>query len=343
MPKSHKFKILFVLTILISFINSKQLVNTNIFSDSVIFPKFKQFIQTYHKSYPNYYEYFKRYKIFKSNLENNLLTNSLYSDNTKGITLFSDITPDEFKKQILTLNVPLLTSSNIDNSSFRSVNAPTLSNTPSSFNWVNLGVTSSIKDQGLCGSCWAFTTATNIEALYYIKYGKRVDLSEQQMVDCDNYDYGCQGGSMLKTYQWIKANGGLMLENEYPYTGQQGTCRQNQFRNAVRIIGYEKLISTNEIHIRNYLLSRGPIAAALNGIHLQFYTSGIIDKTSSECDPYSLNHAVVIVGYGSENGKDYWIVQNSFGSQWGENGYFRIARGKGSCGINLYISSAIIE
>lgn len=134
-----------------------------------------------------------------------------------------------------------------------------------------------------------------------------------------------------------------MLEHEYPYTGTKGTCKQRKDRNIVNVIGYEKLESVDENHIRNYLLMRGPLPAALNGIHLQFYTNGILDKNVNECNPFGLNHAVVIVGYGIENGNEYWIVQNSFGVQWGEKGYFRIARNKGTCGINLYITSAIIE
>ena len=100
--------------------------------------------------------------------------------------------------------------------------------------------------------------------------------------------------------------------------------------------------SENEEDIKNYLLKTGPLAVALNADPLQYYDSGILDLDTEECDPEGMNHAVTLVGYGSENGNDYWIVKNSWGTSWGEQGYFRIARGKGTCGINTYITSAIL-
>jgi len=217
---------------------------------------------------------------------------------------------------------------------------------PESHDWRAYGAVSGVKDQGQCGSCWAFSTVGNIEGQYAIKYKQMKLFSEQQLVSCDNYDGGCQGGWMERAMTYIQYNGGLTTSDVWPYysgNNNAGYCYQiSQNQVAVQVVKSE-ILSTDETEIKKALYSRGPLAVVLNaGASLQYYVKGIIDLSSYDCNPWNLDHAVLIVGYGTENGKDYWIVKNSWGYWWGENGFFRIARGKGTCGINAHVVTATI-
>ncbi len=130
---------------------------------------------------------------------------------------------------------------------------------------------------------------------------------------------------------------------DYPYLGFQSTCRANGLFPIAQVSGYTFAGTTDEGYIAQMLYMYGPLAVGMNANYLQYYRGGIIDLPASVCNPYGLNHAVNIVGYGTENGVNFWIVRNSWGPTWGENGYFRIARGKGVCGINQYVITANIR
>ncbi len=147
---------------------------------------------------------------------------------------------------------------------------------------------------------------------------------------------------MEYTFAWIQENGGLMSDADYKYKGYRQSCKQDETKYKVKVTGYNLLDTTDEAEIKEYVYSTGPLAVALNADNLSWYSGGIIDEDEYECDPDGLNHAVLMVGWGSEDGLDYWIIKNSWGN-WGEDGYFRIARGKGTCGINTYVISAQIE
>ena len=199
-------------------------------------------------------------------------------------------------------------------------------------------------------SCWAFSTVANLEGLYYKGKGKMVTMSEQMLVDCDTYDSACNGGLMEYSFTWLQENGGIMTDTDYPYKGYKSTCRSDASKYVdMTITGYTKLGSSSstwdpvdEDEIKEFLYETGPLAVALNANPLQTYSSGILDKTSSQCPTSGMNHAVTMVGYGHDDAsnKDYWIVKNSWGASWGESGYFRIRRGNGTCGINCYITTA---
>jgi len=147
---------------------------------------------------------------------------------------------------------------------------------------------------------------------------------------------------MQNAFDHLKSNGGLELYSNYSYTGKQGSCQFNKSKAAVQIAGWKSAGTTDEGKIRDMLYQTGPLSVAINAVVLQYYTSGIGDYSTSQCDPNGTNHAVTLVGYGTENGKDFWIVRNSWGANWGEQGYFRLARGKGTCGINTYAISAVM-
>ena len=301
--------------------------------DQKAFKKFQKFMKKYNKHYSSIQEYMARFNIFRQSLKQK--KNGLYK---KGITQFSDLTENEFRRKYLNLNINILNTLQ-----YTEVQHTISGEAPEAFNWVDQKALGAVKNQGSCGSCWAFSTVGNLEGLYYIKYGESKRFSEQQLVDCDDKDAGCNGGLMENTFEWIKENGGVQLESDYPYKGRDQQCKQDKEKLVVKVDSFVKLDSVDEEVIKEYLYKTGPLAIALNANPLQYYYGGIVDDDEKSCDPQGLNHGVVLVGYGSENGVDYWIVRNSWGASWGEKGYFRMLRGKGTCGINTYVTSAILE
>ena len=330
----NKFLIVFVFA----------LVASNVDVDTIMFQQFQKFIKKYHKRYASVNEYLARFEVFKRNVMAAFTENASYQT---GITKFSDLTQQEFAKTYLNLNYDAMAVANFNPYVVQVKNAA-----PDAWDWREKGYVSPVKDQGSCGSCWAFSTVGNLEGLYYKEKQTMVTLSEQMLVDCDTYDSGCNGGLMENTFTWLKENGGIMTDTDYPYKGRKGTCQSDETKYVdMQITGYTKLGSgsstwdpVDEDEIKEFLYETGPLAVALNANPLQTYSSGILDKTSSQCPTSGMNHAVTMVGYGHDDSqdKDYWIVKNSWGKNWGEDGYFRIRRGTGCCGINCYITTATV-
>ena len=330
----NKFLIVFVFA----------LVASNVDVDTIMFQQFQKFIKKYHKRYASINEYLARFEVFKRNVMAAFTENASYQT---GITKFSDLTQQEFAKTYLNLNYDAMAVANFNPYVVQVKNAA-----PDAWDWREKGYVSPVKDQGSCGSCWAFSTVGNLEGLYYKEKQTMVTLSEQMLVDCDTYDSGCNGGLMENTFTWLKENGGIMTDTDYPYKGRKGTCQSDETKYVdMQITGYTKLGSgsstwdpVDEDEIKEFLYETGPLAVALNANPLQTYSSGILDKTSSQCPTSGMNHAVTMVGYGHDDtlDKDYWIVKNSWGKNWGEDGYFRIRRGTGCCGINCYITTATV-
>ena len=313
--------------------------------DSLIFQQFQKFIKKYQKKYESINEFLARYEVFRRNVMDTFKEeNSLYRT---GITKFSDLTKQEFAKIYLNLNYDALAMANFDPTIVKISNAA-----PDAYDWRDYGRVSPVKDQASCGSCWAFSTIANLEGLYYAEKGVMKTFSEQMLVDCDTSDSGCNGGLMQYAFTWLKKNG-IMLDSDYPYTGTKGTCKSDKSKYVdMSVTGYKKLGSSwstwsavDEDEIKEFLYETGPLAIALNADYLSYYTGGIVDYTSSQCPSSGINHAVTLVGYGTDesSGMDYWIIKNSWGSDWGEYGYFRIRRGNGTCGVNCYITTATVS
>jgi len=233
-----------------------------------------------------------------------------------------------------------------------------LSDIPTSFDWRDKGVISPIKDQGGCGSCWAFSVIGNIESQYAITSGNNLtQFSEQIIVDCskgcthvynqDVCNEGCGGGWMWSAMYDVMSWGGVETEENYPYTAEDGDCNKDSSLLVAPVKNYTCLSGpqpADEEKMVEFIYNTGTLSIALNAELLMDYSSGIID--SSSCDPTELDHAVLIVGYGYENALGaplkYFIVRNSWGEDWGEKGYFRIVRGKGCCGINTAVVSVVM-
>jgi len=214
---------------------------------------------------------------------------------------------------------------------------------PSAIDWRSKGAVNDVKDQAQCGSCWAFATVANVEGQNFVKTGKLLSLSEQELVDCSGSDDGCNGGLPERAYEdMIDRHMGLEAEDDYSYHASDGRCKAKKNKELVWINDWTP-VSTDEDQIAAALVKYGPLAIGINANYFNFYSGGILDMDSSECDPQMLDHGVAIIGYGEEEGSPYWIVRNSWGAGWGEDGYIRIARGKGTCGINTMVTSAIIN
>jgi cathepsin F len=313
-----------------------------------LYEMYLKFLGRFNKTYDTMADMVTRFEIFKSNCAKLNITDS---DDPKtddlmvyGMTQFMDETPEEFENKHLKLNVlelpknatPWYHNSTQNEGRFLQAKAP------ASWDWTKKGVVGSVKNQGMCGGCWAFSAIQNIESQYARKYGKLTPLSVQQLIDCDPYNSGCAGGLMHTAYQYIQEFG-LMTAKDYLFQEFQGVCRYNYNQANYKISGWVYAGTQDEEQIKEMLYKYGPLAITINARILQFYYGGVVNVPYESC-PYNQNHGVVIVGYGTTpGGLDYWILRNSWGSNWGENGNYRLARGRGLCGVNMYVVSALID
>lgn len=298
------------------------------------------------KTYNKLGEREERFEIFKDNLRFIDEHNSKNRSYKVGLTRFADLTNEEYRAMFLgTKSDPKRRVIKAKNPSRRYAFKAT-DELPDSVDWRKEGAVNPIKDQGSCGSCWAFSTIAAVEGINKIVTGELISLSEQELVDCDRtYDAGCNGGLMDNAFQFILKNGGIDTEQDYPYLAVDGTCDPVKVNNkAVTIDGFEDVIPFDEKALQKAVANQ-PVSVAIeaSGMPLQFYQSGVF---SGECGS-ALDHGVAIVGYGTdETGMDYWIVRNSWGRDWGENGYIRIQRNvidtyTGKCGIAMQSSYPI--
>jgi C1A family cysteine protease len=202
---------------------------------------------------------------------------------------------------------------------------------PASVDWVVKGAVTGVKDQGQCGSCWSFSTTGAIEGAYFIKYGKLYSLSEQQLVDCDTVDSGCNGGLMDNAFAYVQKYG-ITTESAYPYTAVQGTCKSTTPVIPAGVVkGFVDVLPSGDENALAAAVAQQPVSVAIqaNQLAFQFYSSGILTGTCGK----RLDHGVLAVGYGTDGTTPYWKVKNSWGTGWGEGGYIRIQRGVDKCGI----------
>ncbi|KAF7060672.1 hypothetical protein CFC21_067449 [Triticum aestivum] len=211
---------------------------------------------------------------------------------------------------------------------------------PASVDWRKRGAVTAVKNQGQCGSCWAFSTVAVVEGIYQIQTGKLASLSEQELVDCDKLDHGCNGGVSYRALQWITSNGGITSQEDYPYTAKDDTCDTTKLsHHAASISGFQRVATRSELSLTNAVVMQ-PVAVSIEagGANFQHYRNGVYNGPCGT----RLNHGVTVVGYGEDEvtGESYWIVKNSWGEKWGDSGYLRMKKGiidkpEGICGIAI--------
>lgn len=211
---------------------------------------------------------------------------------------------------------------------------------PTEVDWREAGVISSVKDQGSCGSCWTFSTTGTFEAHYNIATGKKADevlFSEQQLVDCagDFDNNGCAGGLPSHAFAYISYFG-IETEEDYEYHAKDEKCIYDELKAAASDIGSFNLTEKDEVSMKEAIAQVGPVAVAYQVVDgFRDYKSGVYRTDTCKNGPMDVNHAVTAVGYGTEDGEDYWLIKNSWGVRFGDKGYFKIARGENMCGIGV--------
>ena len=289
-------------------------------------------MQEHNKQYKDEVQELSRLKIWQENKAYVEAHNAAAEQHgfTLKLNKFSDLTNSEFVKTHNGYRMPKQASTP------KAVFVPDPHfQVPSTVDWRDKGYVTGVKDQGDCGSCWAFSTTGALEGQNFKKTGKLVSLSEQNLIDCDTENWGCEGGDQAIAFKYIRDNGGIDTEKSYPYEEKQGKqCRYSTNSTGANCTGYIKLKRYDEVALANATASVGPISVSIDASHnsMMHYSSGVYYEPA--CSEESLDHAVLVVGYGTENGQDYWLVKNSWGTDWGENGYIKMARNrKNNCGI----------
>ncbi|XP_034015594.1 cathepsin L1-like [Thalassophryne amazonica] len=291
------------------------------------------------KTYSSPSEEAHRKGIWLQNRKLVLMHNIMADQGTKsyrlGMTVFADLENHEYR-QLISQGCLGSFNSSLPRHGSIFLRSVALHELPQTVDWRDKGYVTPVKDQKQCGSCWAFSAAGSLEGQNFRKTGTLVSLSEQQLVDCSRSfgNMGCMGGLMDQTFDYIKANGGIDTEDSYPYEAKDGPCRFNHLFIGATCTSYMDVISGDEYALQEAVATVGPVSVGIDASHesFQLYESGVYNEPM--CSSSVLTHGVLVVGYGSYYGNDYWLVKNSWGLLWGDNGYIKMSKNKNNqCGI----------
>ncbi|CAK8530698.1 unnamed protein product [Lathyrus sativus] len=301
---------------------------------------FQQWKKEHGRVYSDLEEMTKKFDTFVSNLKFIVETNAkrdLPNSAFLGLTNFADLSMKEYKEKYMTLKTEAIDILNDDD-----VQEVTCSDPPSSLDWRSRGAVTPIKQQGDCGCCWAFASVGAIEGIVAIKTGNLVPLSEQELLDCEPSG-NCDGGLVSKGLNWVTRNKGIASQHDYPYTATKDDCRssQPQIKNSPG----SGIDSRQRLQISDRALlcavAKQPIIVSVYAESPKFkeYKGGLFRGEDCPLDSTNVTHGMVVVGYNSEGGEDYWILKNSHGTTWGIQGYMKMKRDYtkpyGVCGINV--------
>jgi C1A family cysteine protease len=308
------------------------------------YPAFQAWMQQYEKVYATDVETTTRFTNFQNSkkiVERNNQIAEAQGGAMFGLTKFADLSRHEFKQQVLAKEfLPtaedqreyLVTPANVA--------------APESFDWRSKSKVTAIKNQGQCGSCWAFSATENIESVWMIKKDltnhTMAPLAPQQIVDCDHVDGGCNGGDTPTAYKYVINAGGLETEKEYPYRAVDGSCHFEKSKVYSSITGYKYATTKgDEATLMTHTYNESPLSICVDAENWQFYTSGVM--TGRQCArKVTLDHCVQIIGYDHSHNPPYWIVRNSWGADWGEKGLILLEYGQNTCGLTDEATTAVI-
>jgi len=303
------------------------IVAVSAFTEAEYMDAFTQWAHQQGKTYAPE-EFFFRYSTFKANMDFVERHNSADFSYKVELNKFADMTSAEFKALYLKLNPGLRRHT-------LRYNTTSLACTDNggALDWTQKGAVTGVKDQGQCGSCWAFSTTGAVEGAVFLAHGTLTSLSEQELMDCSFSDgnLACGGGLMDNAFKYVQQNG-LCSEKDYPYTARTSfDCKKDS---CTMVAGSKISKYTDVVHTEGCLydaVTTQPVSVAIEADQsgFQLYKSGVFSGVCGK----NLDHGVLAVGYGTDNNQAYWKVKNSWGVSWGEQGYIRMIRGKDECGI----------
>jgi len=286
--------------------------------------QFAEYKQKFNKSYSDEEHEF-RFANFKSALDRIAASQAREKGTaTYGLTKFSDLSPAEFRSKYL---MPSFNKAQLPTANVSSI--PLQSALPTTWDWNTKGAITPVKNQGQCGSCWAFSATETIESYWILAGHTTAILSPQQIVDCDSNDYGCNGGWPYNAYQYVISQGGLDTEASYPYTAVDGTCAFQASSVGAKITAWSYITqSQDENVIQNWIYSKGPASICVDASSWSEYTGGVISSCTTNID-----HCVQLTGFSTQGGVEAWNVRNSWGADWGVSGYIYLERGQNTCAM----------
>jgi len=306
-----------------------------------VYDQFVDWTIEHGKTYTTAQEHVARYNAFKSNYA---LVRHLNRQGKAVFALnqFADLTQEEFAAKYLRV-MPVGQMSRQNTLSWNR-----FADYPEKKNWVDDGAVTDVKDQANCGSCWAFSATGAMEGAWFMAHKKLPLISEQQLVDCETdcmdfpgtttkvCDEGCKGGLMPNAFTYA-IRVGMVSEEDYPYVGVDQTCKLDESKIKYHFSKWA-FIDDNEDAMVAGLNTNGPLSIGVDATYWSFYSKGIYD---SSCSSTRMNHGVLLVGYGEEDGVKYWIIKNSWNTTWGEKGYMRLIRGKNKCGVQNFVCTIV--
>ena len=307
---------------------------------------FREFKATHLKAYADATEESQRFNNFVQNMKKSEVLQAANPLAVFGANQFADMSDAEFATRINGASFYKKAMAE----STHTVEAPLadiVAAAGEKVDWRDKGAVTPVKNQGSCGSCWAFSATGNIESMWFIAGNPLTAVSDQQLTSCDTIDHGCNGGLMDNAYNWLLSarKGEIVTEAAYPYVSGSGSnpaCKPKTEIDAMPvgavITGIDH-IARSEDTLASYVLKTGPMAVAVDATTFQSYRSGIV----TSCVNRQINHGVLAVGYDDTNVPPYWIIKNSWGTSWGESGYLRLAKGSNQCLINSYATTAIVK
>jgi len=303
--------------------------------------EWQKFKGTYNKVYGKEEE-LHRMKVFFNNLKTIKEHNTLYEKGLvtykMGVNHLADMEAHEYMGMLYNITTPPEAHKE------HLFTPKRLLGLPETVDWRSKGAVTPVKNQGQCGSCWSFSATGALEGMNFLKTGKLISLSEQNLVDCaSNYNNnGCSGGLTYQAFQYVADNKGIETEEAYPYETEDDTCKFDASKVGATCHGYKIIPQADEHALKEAVATIGPISIAIDAGQDSFrlYSDGVY--FDEKCSSITHNHAVLVVGYGTENGNDYWLVKNSWGPSWGIQGYIKMARNRNNqCSVATLASYPI--